>query len=86
MASINNSRLCDTSDYIRLAVQHAMSAHEGDPMVMPRRYTRDELVERLVQAGELEVSGEDQDQADALFDTQNSPSTAPTASTPTMQD
>jgi predicted ester cyclase len=38
---------------------------------MPLLYTRDELVERLVRAGELEVSGEDQDEADKLFDTEN---------------
>ena len=38
---------------------------------MPRRYTRDELVERLVRAGELEVSGEDQDETDTYFDTEN---------------
>jgi predicted ester cyclase len=38
---------------------------------MPRRYTRDELVERLVRAGELEVSGEDQDETDTYFDTKN---------------
>jgi hypothetical protein len=38
---------------------------------MPRRYTRDELVERLVRAGELEVSGQDQDEAGTYFDTEN---------------
>ena len=38
---------------------------------MPRYYTRDELVERLVRAGELEVSGEDQGEVDKLFDTEN---------------
>lgn len=38
---------------------------------MPGRYTRDELVERLARAGELEISGEDQDEADMLFDTEN---------------
>jgi hypothetical protein len=38
---------------------------------MPRRYTRDELVERLVRAGELEVSGDDQDEAGTYFDTEN---------------
>jgi SnoaL-like polyketide cyclase len=38
---------------------------------MPRRYTRDELVERLVRAGDLEVSGEDQDEVDTYFDTEN---------------
>jgi hypothetical protein len=31
---------------------------------MPRCYTRDELVQRLARAGELEVSGENQDEAD----------------------
>jgi hypothetical protein len=38
---------------------------------MPRCYTRDELVERLVRAGELEISGEDQDEVDTYFDTEN---------------
>jgi hypothetical protein len=36
---------------------------------MPRRYTQDELVERLVRAGELEISGEDQ--VATYFDTEN---------------
>ena len=35
---------------------------------MPRRYTRDQLVARLVRAGELEVSGEDQEEVDSYFD------------------
>ena len=38
---------------------------------MPRNYTRDELVERLVRAGELEVSGEDQNEVGTYFDTEN---------------
>ena len=38
---------------------------------MPGRYMRDELVERLVRAGELEVSGEAQDEAGTYFDTEN---------------
>ena len=38
---------------------------------MPRRYTRDELVDRLVRAGELEVSGKDQDEVGTYFDTEN---------------
>ena len=38
---------------------------------MPGRYTRDELVKRLIRAGELEISGEDQDEADTYFDTEN---------------
>jgi hypothetical protein len=38
---------------------------------MNTRYTQDELVERLVRAGELEVSGEDQDEVDSYFDTKN---------------
>jgi hypothetical protein len=37
---------------------------------MPR-HTRDELVVRLVRAGELEVSGEDQTEVDSYFDTEN---------------
>jgi hypothetical protein len=38
---------------------------------MSPRYTRDELVKRLVRAGELEVSGEHQDEVDSYFDTEN---------------
>lgn len=38
---------------------------------MPRRYTRDELVQRLVRAGELEISGEDPAELDTYFDTEN---------------
>ncbi len=38
---------------------------------MPCRYTRDELAARLVRAGELEISGENQDEADTYFDTEN---------------
>jgi len=38
---------------------------------MPSRYTREELVERLVRAGELEVSGENQDEVGTYFDTEN---------------
>ncbi len=38
---------------------------------MPGRYTRDELVKRLVRAGELEISGDNQDEADTYFDTEN---------------
>ena len=38
---------------------------------MPLTLTRDELVARLVRAGELEVSGEDQAETDAYFDTEN---------------
>ncbi len=37
---------------------------------MPRRYTRDELVTRLVRAGELLVSGENQEEVDSYFDTE----------------
>ena len=38
---------------------------------MPGQYTRDELVKRLVRAGELEISGENQDETDTYFDTEN---------------
>ena len=38
---------------------------------MPPRYTRDEMVERLVRAGELEVSGENQEEVDSYFDIDN---------------
>jgi len=35
------------------------------------QFTRDELVARLVKAGELEVSGENQAEADTYFDSKN---------------
>jgi predicted ester cyclase len=37
----------------------------------PNRYTRDELVARLVRAGELEVSGESPEEVATYFDTEN---------------
>jgi hypothetical protein len=38
---------------------------------MTHTSTRDELVARLVRAGELEISGESQQEADSYFDTEN---------------
>ena len=38
---------------------------------MPRSHTRDELVARLIRAGELEVSGGDQEETDSYFDTES---------------
>ncbi|WP_265295243.1 ester cyclase [Streptomyces sp. SHP 1-2] len=38
---------------------------------MTGTFTRDDLVARLVRAGELEVSGEDPDEAASYFDTEN---------------
>ena len=38
---------------------------------MTHTSTRDELVARLVRAGELEISGESQEEADSYFDTEN---------------
>jgi predicted ester cyclase len=37
----------------------------------PNRYTRDELIARLIRAGELEVSGENPEEVDSYFDTEN---------------
>jgi hypothetical protein len=37
---------------------------------MPRSLKRDDLVARLIRAGELEVSGEDQTETDSFFDTE----------------
>jgi hypothetical protein len=42
---------------------------KGD--VMPHSHTRDELVARMIRAGELEVSGGDQEEVDSYFDTEN---------------
>src|ERR1700730_13048503 len=38
---------------------------------MTHTSTRDEMVARLVRAGELEISGESQEEADSYFDTEN---------------
>ena len=38
---------------------------------MASAFTRDELVARMVRAGELEVSGENQQEVDTYFDTEN---------------
>jgi hypothetical protein len=38
---------------------------------MTSTYTRDELVDRLVRAGELEVSGENPEEVGSYFDTEN---------------
>ena len=42
---------------------------EGEPTT--QKFTRSELVARLVRAGELEVSGEDQAEVDTYFDQEN---------------
>jgi SnoaL-like polyketide cyclase len=39
--------------------------------LMATAFTRDELVARMVRAGELEVSGENQQEVDTYFDTEN---------------
>src|ERR1700677_3108763 len=61
MAGVSNSRLCDTSAPARVRER------KGDDMTS----TRDELVARLVRAGELEISGESQEETDSYFDTEN---------------
>ena len=38
---------------------------------MPQAFTQDELVARLVRAGELEVSGEGQEEVDSYFDVEH---------------
>ena len=38
---------------------------------MASAFTRDELIARMVRAGELEVSGENQQEVDTYFDTEN---------------
>jgi hypothetical protein len=45
------------------------NARKGDDMT--HTSTRDELVARLVRAGELEISGESQEETDSYFDTEN---------------
>src|ERR1700712_3656543 len=66
MGDPTDPRLCDSSIWAN--VGGARHDREEDPM--NHRYTRDELVERLVRAGELEVSGEDQEEVDSYFDTE----------------
>ncbi|RBQ16783.1 hypothetical protein DP939_28840 [Spongiactinospora rosea] len=45
-------------------------AHSGHAGVMTKRFTEDDLVVRLIRAGELEVSGEDPAEAATYFDTE----------------
>ena len=50
-----------------------------------QKFTRAELVARLVRAGELEVSGEDQAEADTYFNQENFRFHGPDGSNPTTQ-
>jgi hypothetical protein len=58
--------LCDTSDPARVKEGNA---GKGDDMT--EASIRDELVARLVRAGELEISGESQEEVGSYFDTEN---------------
>src|ERR1700683_5587319 len=68
MAGLSNSRFCDTSAPARVEGGNARRDAE-----MPHTSTRDELVARLVRAGELEISGDSQEETDSYFDTGNFP-------------
>ena len=68
MAGLSNSRLCDTSASGKVKERECKNK-KGDDMT--RASTRDELVARLVRAGELEISGESQEEVDSYFDTEN---------------
>lgn len=48
-----------------------MVAGMTEPSTSPSRHTREELIARLIRAGELLVSGEDQAEVDAYFDVEN---------------
>jgi len=67
MAGLSNTRLCDTSAPAKM--KEGRNARKGNDMT--HTSTRDELVARLVRAGELEISGESQEEVDSYFDTAN---------------
>src|ERR1700734_3183308 len=69
MAHLINSRLCDTSASAKVEEREGKNIKgKGDDM--NHASTRDELVARLVRAGELEISGESQQETDSYFDTE----------------
>jgi len=67
MSDINDHRLCDTTWRLMLEDMTPESTRDD----MSHRYTRDELVARMIRAGELEVSGEHPDEVGSYFDTEN---------------
>ena len=67
MAGLSNIRLYDTSAPAR--VKEREGKKEGGDMTYAS--ARDELVTRLVRAGELEISGDSQEETDSYFDTGN---------------
>ena len=67
MAQLSNSRLCDALASAK--VTDRGFKRKGDDMAYVS--TRDELVARMVRAGELEISGESQEETDSYFDTEN---------------
>src|ERR1700727_1535257 len=70
MAHLINSRLCDTSASAKVEEREGKNIKgKGDDM--NHASTRDELVARLVRAGELEISGESQQETDSDFATEN---------------
>src|SRR3984885_15140292 len=66
MADPSNTRLCDAFRPAR--VEEGMKKGK---MTMTHTSIRDDLVARLVRAGELEISGESQEEVDSYFDTEN---------------
>src|ERR1700744_1438048 len=66
MAGLSNTRLCDTSAAVKIKERER---GKGDDMT--HTMTRDDLVARMVRAGELEISGESQEEVDSYFDTAN---------------
>ena len=67
MAGPSNTRLCDACAAAK--VKEGEGKKEGGDMTYAS--ARDELVTRLVRAGELEISGESQEEADSYFNTEN---------------
>jgi len=67
MAHLSNTRLCDVFAAARVK-ERGSEEREDDMTHTSIRY---ELVARLVRAGELEISGESQEEVDSYFDTEN---------------
>ena len=53
------------------ASAHSLRPYRAGVATVTQKFSRSELVSRLVRAGELEVSGEDQAEVDTYFDREN---------------
>ena len=61
----------DPGRYVRGHQRTVLGRAERKVATVARKFSRSELVSRLVRAGELEVSGEDQAEVDTYFDREN---------------